>query len=56
MENLIDNCCFIVYTDESGNTGENLFDTSQPYFWTGTLVSLFDIDNVVKHKFDKLCK
>ena len=22
------------YTDESGNTGKNLFDDAQPYFWT----------------------
>src|SRR5713101_7797730 len=27
------------YTDESGNTGLNLFDPAQPWFWTGTLVS-----------------
>jgi len=26
------------YTDESGNTGNNLFDAQQPYFWTATLV------------------
>ena len=27
------------YTDESGNTGDNIFDKTQPYFWTGTLFS-----------------
>lgn len=32
------------YTDESGNTGHNLFDPSQPYFWTGTLLTYLDID------------
>lgn len=29
----------IAYTDESGNSGTNLFDTGQPEFWTGTLVT-----------------
>jgi len=32
------------YTDESGNTGFNLFDEQQPHFWTGTLLSLKDIE------------
>lgn len=32
------------YTDESGNTGHNLFDPRQPYFWTGTLLTHSDID------------
>ncbi len=32
------------YTDESGNTGLNLFDEAQPTFWTGTLVAYADID------------
>ena len=27
------------YTDESGNTGNHLFDSSQPYYWTGTLLT-----------------
>lgn len=27
------------HTDESGNTGHNLFDPSQPTFWTGTLLT-----------------
>lgn len=32
------------YTDESGNTGENLFDEAQPMFWTGTILSRQDLD------------
>lgn len=32
------------YTDESGNTGLNLFDSDQPYFWTGTLLTNSDVD------------
>lgn len=33
------------YTDESGNTGLNLFDPNQPYFWTGTLLTNSDVDS-----------
>jgi Protein of unknown function (DUF3800) len=32
------------YTDESGNTGQNLFDEAQPYFLTGTLLTNADVD------------
>src|SRR5262249_39731384 len=32
------------YTDESGNTGMNLFDPAQPWFWTVTLVAPHDLD------------
>ncbi len=32
------------YSDETGNTGNNLFDADQPYFWTGTLISESDVD------------
>ena len=32
------------YSDESGNSGNNLFDSGQPYFWTGTLVCDADVD------------
>lgn len=31
------------YADETGNTGYNLFDAAQPTFYTGTLVSDFDL-------------
>src|SRR5262245_32142080 len=31
------------YTDESGHTGLHLFDPSQPWFWTGTLISPFPV-------------
>jgi hypothetical protein len=34
------------YTDESGNTGVNIFDEQQPIFWTGTLISPVDLDRV----------
>jgi hypothetical protein len=32
------------FTDESGNTGLNLFDTDQESFWTGTLIAFVDLD------------
>jgi SEC-C motif/Protein of unknown function (DUF3800) len=32
------------YTDEAGNSGNNLFDAGQPYFWTGTLLSAGNLD------------
>ncbi len=32
------------YTDESGNTGQNLFDETQPHFWTATLLTNADVD------------
>lgn len=34
------------YTDESGNTGLNLFDSDQPEFWTGTVLTNRDLDQV----------
>lgn len=35
--------CF-AYTDESGNSGQNLFDPNQETFWTGTLIAFADVD------------
>ncbi len=26
------------YSDEWGNSGSNIFDEAQPWFWTGTLL------------------
>jgi hypothetical protein len=34
----------VAFTDESGNSGLNLFDRNQPYFWTGTLLTPHDLD------------
>src|SRR5437588_6978502 len=34
------------YTDETGNTGLNLFDEGQPFFWTGTLLAVTDLDRL----------
>lgn len=32
------------HSDETGNSGNYLFDTDQPYFWTGTLVCESDVE------------
>ena len=34
------------YTDETGNSGLKLFDPNQPYFWTGTLLTPIDLDDL----------
>ena len=36
---------FFAWADESGNSGLNVFDTGQPMFWSGTLISPIDIDS-----------
>jgi hypothetical protein len=37
---------FVAFTDETGNSGLNLFDRNQPYFWTGTLLTPVDLDRI----------
>ncbi|MCK8503233.1 DUF3800 domain-containing protein [Myxococcus fulvus] len=32
------------YTDESGNSGLNIFDNNQPWFWTATLLTESDLE------------
>lgn len=32
------------YMDESGNTGGNLFDPAQPFFYVGAVIATFDFD------------
>lgn len=34
----------LAYSDETGNSGNNLFDSGQPEFWTGTLICGTDLD------------
>jgi hypothetical protein len=36
----------IAYTDESGNSGNNLFDKNQPDFWTGTLITPVNLEKL----------
>jgi hypothetical protein len=43
------------YTDESGHTGLNLFDSSQPWFWTGTLVSAVPLQQRGDALLHRLC-
>src|SRR5689334_4780999 len=42
------------YTDESGNTGNNLFDAQQPYFWTATLVGRHTLSSAARVAVDGL--
>ncbi len=42
-----------VYTDESGNTGNNLFDPNQPELWTCSLISTDNIDVVAHNAVEK---
>lgn len=37
---------FVAFTDETGNSGLNLFDRAQPFFWTGTLLTPIDWDQL----------
>lgn len=37
------------WSDESGNSGLNLFDPDQPIFWSGTLLSPSDLDRDLSH-------
>lgn len=44
------------YSDESGNSGSNLFDAAQPYFWTGTLLATGDIQTLGDAIVPRLCQ
>jgi hypothetical protein len=37
------------YTDESGNSGLNIFDNTQPWFWTATLLTESDLERDASH-------
>jgi hypothetical protein len=37
---------FVAFTDETGNSGLNLLDGDQPYFWTGILLTPIDWDEL----------
>lgn len=44
------------YTDESGNTGNRIFDGAQPFFWTGTLLSKKDLELEGKEDLNRILK
>ena len=44
------------YTDEAGNTGNHLFDSNQPFFWTGTLLANPNFDQTAKFHVNKWCQ
>jgi hypothetical protein len=45
---------FFAYTDESGNSGDNLFDKGQPSFWTGTLLAQSDLDKTASDDLNRI--
>jgi len=45
----------ICYTDESGNTGLNIFDEQQPFFWTGTIFSKHNLDTSCHKNIKDYC-
>ncbi len=44
------------YTDEAGNTGNHLFDSTQPFFWTGTLLASPSFEQTSKSYAGKWCQ
>jgi uncharacterized protein DUF3800 len=44
------------YSDESGNSGSNIFDGDQPWFWTGTLIATGDVQRVSGPIVDDACR
>jgi Protein of unknown function (DUF3800) len=44
------------FVDETGNTGENLFDEQQPLFITAALITKSDFDVVYKAQMTKLAR
>jgi len=43
------------YSDESGNTGNNIFDETQPIFWTGTLITPVELDFFGSKEIEQCC-
>lgn len=43
------------YIDETGNTGENLFDHNQPVFLTGALITKTNFDLLYKKRVESIC-
>lgn len=46
----------VAYTDEAGNTGNHLFDSNQPFFWTGTLIARSNFDQTAEFYVNKWCQ
>ena len=41
-DSVVETRSVLAYTDETGNSGMQMFDANQPYFWTGTLLTPVD--------------
>lgn len=44
------------YVDESGHTGNNLFDITQPYLYYGVIGSTVNLDILAKEEISKIRK
>ena len=44
-----------VYIDESGNSGLNMFDSDQKFFYLIAVVSKVNIQNIFSRHFDTIC-
>ena len=44
------------YVDESGHTGNNLFDATQPYLYYGVIGSILNLDILAKGEIAELRK
>ena len=46
----------VAFTDEAGNTGNHLFDSNQPFFWTGTLIARSNFNRAAEFYVHKWCQ
>lgn len=44
------------YCDESGNTGLNILDSKQAFFWLAAFLSEYDLNKTAKSDIDNICR
>lgn len=54
MKNLISPDIY-VYADESGHSGKNIFEKESPVYYQGAIISVNNIEDIVKPIVDKYC-
>lgn len=52
---LMEGLLMYVYIDESGNSGLNMFDSDQKFFYLIAVVSKVNIQNIFSRHFDTIC-
>lgn len=45
-----------IYADESGNTGQNLWDSHSPFFYQGAIISYGDIESIISTEIEEYCQ